>query len=425
MTEPREKKSGPDPAPPALRPALLLVAAGLTAPALLVLLIRPLDAGWYLAAVAGLDALAGAALAPGGRPRLSRVAVGLAAAVLVSALLELALPPAFALFPAPGYPKQEWLDPYPYGLDPELGWAPRPGASIRHAAYTAPGKREWSVVYHIGADGLRVTPASGGAKLALFFGDSFTFGHGLDDADTIPSRFEESEPDFRAVNYGVNDYGTAACLIRLYKTVEPRADLVFYNFIPQHVHRNLNQEIPTLPQPDPPLFRLAIDPARPPMEWELVLRPRAPFNPEDLHHRLLDRSFFYRRLVLASFRLQDLHLNATLPPGAGDNYGQLLTARLVREMTIATRTKFGEGCRFIMVLLPMKDDYDQQAADGVVRLLSGIEVVDLKSRFDRHLQQTGESVDAYFDVASKHPNPRLARLLAAWLAEAIGGPAAP
>ena len=205
------------------------------------------------------------------------------------------------------------------------------------------------------------------------------------------------------------------------KASDAAVDFVFYDFIPQHVRRNLNQEIPTLPQPDPPLFRLAIDPARPPAEWDLVLLPRAPFNPQDLRHRLLDSSFLYGRLTLASFQLQNLYLDSTLPSGAGDNYAQLLTARLIREMAVAASGKWGERCRFVVVVLPMKDGFDRPASDAVIRQLQGIEVLDLKSRFDQHLIKSGESADAYFDQASEHPNPRLARLLAGWLAEYING----
>jgi hypothetical protein len=37
----------------------------------------------------------------------------------------------------------------------------------------------------------------------LFFGDSFTYGEGVEDADTYPSQFAKLNPDFQIYNYGI------------------------------------------------------------------------------------------------------------------------------------------------------------------------------------------------------------------------------
>jgi hypothetical protein len=130
-------------------------------------------------------------------------------ALLAAALaLSLAVLDAFA----------GWLSPTPlnYGLvkttvprwwpppDPILGFRPAPNSEVLNVA-TWGQETIYRRTYHFDADAARVTPpAPPGADTYLFLGDSFTFGQGLADDESLAAQFAKAN-DFkvRAVNLGV------------------------------------------------------------------------------------------------------------------------------------------------------------------------------------------------------------------------------
>lgn len=76
-------------------------------------------------------------------------------------------------------------------LDGEIGWVPRPEAQSCIKGYdSATGTELFSSIVRINADGLRTeatdSPTPVGGILAI--GDSWTFGHGIDWADTFSAR---------------------------------------------------------------------------------------------------------------------------------------------------------------------------------------------------------------------------------------------
>lgn len=88
--------------------------------------------------------------------------------------------------------------------DPVLGFRPTPNSSALATA-TFNGEPIYRETYRIGPDGARVAPAAPpGADLYLFLGDSFMFGQGLPDDQTMPVQFARLN-DFkvRTVNFGV------------------------------------------------------------------------------------------------------------------------------------------------------------------------------------------------------------------------------
>ena len=91
---------------------------------------------------------------------------------------------------------------------PILGWAPS-GAGTYHARKLAPdGSVVYDVSYTIDAPGLRRTLAGTSGPLVAFFGDSFTFGEGLDDPDTLPQSFADIDGrHLRVINFGFSGYG--------------------------------------------------------------------------------------------------------------------------------------------------------------------------------------------------------------------------
>jgi hypothetical protein len=131
-----------------------------------------------------------------------------------------------------------------------LGWAPRAGIVAREKISFA-GEVIFDADYTIGANGLRISPPTDGyppsAPCVLFFGDSFTFGQGLADHETLPFQVQEdSEQRYRTYNFGVNGYGAHQMLSALQHDVVDDAvpcdpaqvSHVFYQGIDEHVMRS-------------------------------------------------------------------------------------------------------------------------------------------------------------------------------------------
>ncbi|HEV8410900.1 MAG TPA: hypothetical protein VGQ30_10345 [Gemmatimonadaceae bacterium] len=140
----------------------------------------------------------------------------------------------------PEYPPQ-YFQP-----DDELGGAPQKGAAA-HVTKRAGSAVVYDVNYTIGANGLRVSPPDHGTDAkacALFFGDSFMFGEGLADDQTIPWRVGAlTNGDVRAFNFGFHGFGAQQMLAalqgdRVAKAADCRPTHIIYEAIPDHVARS-------------------------------------------------------------------------------------------------------------------------------------------------------------------------------------------
>lgn len=96
-----------------------------------------------------------------------------------------------------------------FELDPDLIYRLRPEHTV---AWSSP---EFTEVSHTNALGLRggeVGPKGAGERRILAIGDSFTYGHGVQDAETYPAVVEEilraRGNDVRVLNAGVPGYNT-------------------------------------------------------------------------------------------------------------------------------------------------------------------------------------------------------------------------
>jgi len=116
---------------------------------------------------------------------------------------------AFILGGCSAYWKRKWIS--AHGLDSEivyknvdeysstLGWAlipnlknkPNMGAAVSSNSDGVRGKREFEA----------------GKDTVLFLGDSFCFGEGVNDNETVPHFFEECIRSIQSVNLGVHGYG--------------------------------------------------------------------------------------------------------------------------------------------------------------------------------------------------------------------------
>jgi hypothetical protein len=164
-----------------------------------------LPSALWACGLAALLGLAGVVLLRGNRWR-----TGALLATALAASLAMLDAVAGLLSPAPmgqGLVKttipQWWPPP-----DPILGFRPQPNTEVIATA-TFGAELIYRHTYHIDGNAARVTPAGpAGGDTYLFLGDSFVFGQGLVDDQSLASQFAKANDyQVRAVNLGVPGYG--------------------------------------------------------------------------------------------------------------------------------------------------------------------------------------------------------------------------
>ena len=126
----------------------------------------------------------------------------------------------------------------------ELGYQPKPSKRI-HARKEIGGRIIYDVEYTFNADALRKTRSNPLADCSyLFFGDSFVFGEGLHDTQTLPYQFSKGlNYNYDVINFGFHGYGPHQMLRSLElgmpdKLIKNKVSTVFYIFLPQHIFRS-------------------------------------------------------------------------------------------------------------------------------------------------------------------------------------------
>lgn len=128
-----------------------------------------------------------------------------------------------------------------WGIKGELGLSPvRPGV-IHEKKVAANGDVIFDVTYTI-EDNLTRKVVSSDGPLVAFFGDSFTYGAGVDDGDTLPQIFADfTAGSYRVVNLGVSGYGPQQTLraleTDLYPTIAQNPRLFIIQTAPWHAFR--------------------------------------------------------------------------------------------------------------------------------------------------------------------------------------------
>jgi len=134
-----------------------------------------------------------------------------------------------------------------FEADEVLGYKPASAKTITHRTY---GNREllYSVNYTINAEGLRVasplkTAIAPTQHCVAFFGDSFTFGEGMADDQTMPYQvWNRIGHRYHTVNFGFLGYGPHQMLAAIEQGLlsskgHCRPSHVVYQAIPTHVSR--------------------------------------------------------------------------------------------------------------------------------------------------------------------------------------------
>jgi hypothetical protein len=129
--------------------------------------------------------------------------------------------------------------------DDVLGYAPARNSRVTARKYHG-SELVYDVVYTVGPDGLRIMPKQPdgpGLGCILFFGDSITFGEGVNDVDPFPYRVAiKTGGAFEIHNLAFSGYGPHQMLAALQsgmvsRTVPCSATHVIYLAIPQHSAR--------------------------------------------------------------------------------------------------------------------------------------------------------------------------------------------
>jgi len=128
--------------------------------------------------------------------------------------------------------------------DELLGYKPRPEAQV-DSIKKLDDQLVYDVIYSIDAYSRRVTPADQlerRNRFILFFGDSFVFGEGVQDDETLPYHVSDMAPAYRVYNYGFSGYGPQQMLAKLQsddlaREVPESEGLAIYVFIDAHVER--------------------------------------------------------------------------------------------------------------------------------------------------------------------------------------------
>jgi hypothetical protein len=152
--------------------------------------------------------------------RLMAAGVGLTICALFVAVTEFTC--GFLLARQPAGPAKVYEGDYLdhgalFRQDPELGIALESRRSVS-CRLLVDDHEVWNVRYSTDEFGRRRTVFPGTqtpTATAVFFGCSFLFGEGSEDADTIPSCFCKESSEYLAVNYGVPGWGTQHMLTLL------------------------------------------------------------------------------------------------------------------------------------------------------------------------------------------------------------------
>jgi len=177
-------------------------------------------------------------------PRLFASGVGLVLVLLlwlgaegVAALLLRQRLPAIAPW------DHEYSTPF-VQLDPLLGFSAMPNVEVE-AARVRGDEVAFRARYRTDSYGRRVTPGPAKAPYhAIFMGDSFTFGEGVADGETLPAQFAQHMPQFKPYNYGIGGHSVQNMYLHLMRPEFPDeigedSGILVYTLLQFHLARTL------------------------------------------------------------------------------------------------------------------------------------------------------------------------------------------
>lgn len=218
---------------------------------------------------------------------------------------------------------------------------------------------------------------SGVNQYGIFLGCSYTFGHGVNSDETLPSRVAARLPNYRIMNYG--QCGSSPNII-LKQITDPmfregfaeRSGFVVYTFIDDHVPRTAGAYEKV--GDSNPYYRLTENGGLAPVtnfeEWQPGAR---------LMHTTVSQSGIAK------------YLNSGAPPEMTDK-DYVLTARVIEELSVVMKRDYGAE-HFVILFYP-----DSYLHDKMAPLLEGKGMTLLN-----YFEMLGGSIDDHKTLAG-HPS---------------------
>ena len=290
--------------------------------------------------------------------------------------------------------------------DDLLGYTVRPNAQIRSIKKQAEGDATptimYDVVYSIDESHRRITPVDNPQqrdKFLLFFGDSFTFGEGVADDETLPAHVGKSAPQYRPYNYGLSGYGPQQMLARLQSDnlrheIPEKEGIAIYTFIDGHVERALGS-----------------------MYVYNAWGDQMPYYALDWQGNLVRRGNFTtgRPLVSTLYSLLGQseiarYYNVNIPPKLRDRH-YAFAARVIAEARDTFKAKYHSD-NFYILIYPDEGDYFEDLQSHFETF--GLRILNYDERMklnpDEGLAIPGDG----------HPTGRAHQIVAGWVVEDLG-----
>ena len=219
-----------------------------------------------------------------------------------------------------------------YAFSPTLGWALRPSVRTDRVTSNSQGLR--------GGREYATEPGPG-IRRVLCVGDSFTFGAGLLDEQTMPARLEvalngDRPPRWEVLNFGVEGYGTdQQWLYFADRGLRYKADIVVLSFFELNLERNIMS------------FRDYAKPYFALVDGRLVLRNVPVLSPPEV----LGRKPELPRIRLASLvgtLAEEFRMSMSIGD-LGHTRAGAVTLAIVEAMREAV---VGHGARFVLMTIP-------------------------------------------------------------------------
>ena len=273
------------------------------------------------------------------------------------------------------------------------------------------------LAYHVFTSDRRARVSRRGERTApevslLTVGDSFSWGHGVENEDTYTARLAERW-NVPAANLAFSAYGTVQSLQMLQRSLDLRPRLVVYGFIADHMKRNISPCAPAYGPLCLPFSYAGIDAQGAP-----VVRP-----PDArlfaVNRRFWDDFFFAKtigpRQLWAATTAEWARLTRTPHPEAPDDPAtrERILERLIGEMA---RASASAGAKLVVLNIPYFERGGTNAMpvplkDALARVAApNVFVLDLAPIVERHYADPSASI-LRFD-RDRHPNPAAHALIA-------------
>lgn len=127
--------------------------------------------------------------------------------------------------------------------DIRLGWKPKPNSIGLHRS-----NGNFNVRYRMDENGFKYVPNRGNPKFSIyFFGDSFTFGHGVENQDTFPNIILNKylQNGVHVLNAGVSGYGIVQMFQRFLdiQHMIQKDDIIIFTPISTAIRRNIKDYV--------------------------------------------------------------------------------------------------------------------------------------------------------------------------------------